>query len=61
MLVSVGVTRADTKTSGEVEAGTGLTKMSRRTCLAEGGLEAKCLLEDVTIVISMRVVIFKLF
>ena len=34
--VSVGVTRAFTETSGEGEAETGLAKMSRRACFAEG-------------------------
>ena len=48
--LGVGVTRADTETSGEAVVGT--AKMpSRRACLAEGGLEAECLLDDMTIVV----------
>ena len=43
------------------EAGTGLVKMSRHACLAEGGLEAEYLLDDMTIVFLMRIVIFILF
>ena len=34
--IGVEVTSADTETSGKAEAGTGLAKMSRRACLAEG-------------------------
>ena len=42
--------------SGEAEAGTGLAMVSRRACLVEGGV-----LDDMTIIISMRVVIYILF
>lgn len=60
LVVGVGASRADKKTSGEVEAGTGFTNMSRRACLAEGCLETECLLYDITIVISMRIIILVL-
>ena len=61
MLVGVGATIADRETSEEVEACTGLARQSRCVCLAERGLEAEYLLDCMTIVVSMRVVIFILF
>ena len=57
--VGVGVIKADMQTSEEAVVGTCLEKMPLRcACLAERGLEAECLLDDMTIIFYIRVVIF---